>query len=173
MLTRLLLVLALITPSLTNAAGTHAREFGFAPIVQSETPPTPPYNEWACGRVDDKSRGTAARMCRVIYDTPAAPEAYDTIFEYSRIESIEPALLIWVRIALDAESVRALYYRREHGEWIILDDRTFVRKVLPAGKDLQLFALDSAFGKEYQKLLCQFYEPNCPVWVPTFQFPVR
>ena len=141
--------------------------------LAKEVLPIPPYNEWACGRTDDKPRGVASRICRVIYDTPTAPETYDTVLEYSLIESTDPSLLMWVRVAKDAESIHALFYLRERGEWILVDERTYTRKTSPLGKDVPFFTLDSPFGLEYQKLLCQFFEPHCKVWVPTFQFPAR
>lgn len=139
-----------------------------------ESPTIPPYNEWICGRQDDKSRGIGQRMCRFDYQSEVViPETYDTIIEYTKIESTDPALLIWIRVALDGESVRMYFYERGEGEWRLVEEKVFVRNRSPIDKDIPFFALDSQFGKEYQKLLCQFYEPECRVFVPIFRFPPR
>ncbi len=168
-----LLLASLLVPYCALATPLPAMEMREVALPAAGAFPIPPYNEWACGRVDDKSRGVASRICRVIYDTPTAPETYDTVLEYLKIESVDPSLLMWVRVARDAESIHALFYLRERGEWTLIDERIYVRRVLPIGKDIPLFTLDSPFGREYRKLLCQFYEPDCKVWVPTFHFPAR
>ncbi|MDO8482689.1 MAG: hypothetical protein Q7S86_02635 [bacterium] len=132
----------------------------------------PSYNGMACGRTNDKARGTATRICRSLYDNPALdPEADNMFIEYLLVESEEPSLLIWSRVMLKDAEIQFRFYRRKKGTWVFLDERIFTRRNTPEGEDTPLFSLESEFGREYQKLQCQFFESNCKVYIPAFRFP--
>lgn len=142
-------------------------------VVTNSPESIPPYNETAiCGRTSDKSRGTANRSC-VAPKQAGRPEEAHVFIEYLRIESDDPLLLIWALISDNGKAVSMRFYKRTgDGAWVFLEERSWTQKT-SGGKSIPFFTLSSEFGRAFQELQCQFYEPNCRVAIPQFSFPVR